>query len=125
MRTGSGAPLLVASFALCVLAFGCSGKDQQPPPALSAQQQTMQKERLAFFQKMVAQGIFRKVEDRQVWVTRRFYELDFDTKSKIVGVVYAYYVTETPSRKIVHLVDNRTGKLIGKFSENAGGLELD
>jgi hypothetical protein len=113
---------------LALLAFtiqGCSGADQQTPPPLSAQQLAMQKERLAFIQKMVDQGVFQKMEKSELWVTPRFYGLDFDTKSKIIGVAYAYYITENPRSKIIHLVDNRTGKLIGKFSENAGGLALD
>ncbi len=51
-----------------------------------------------------------------------FYALDFDEKKAFVGVVHAYYYDGTGSLDVVRLIDSRTGKTIGSFSDL--GLDL-
>ena len=88
----------------------------------------VQDDRMAFIQKLVKKGIFQKVEVPgnlpHLWVKPAFYELDFETKSKFVNVVYAYYVEEDPKYNIVVLYDSQTGKVVGKYAEVYGGLKL-
>jgi hypothetical protein len=88
----------------------------------------MQGDRKAFIQKLINNGIFQKVEVPaslpHLWVKPAFHALDFDTKSKFVNVVYAYYVTKNPKYNIVVLYDSQTGKEVGKYAEVYGGLKL-
>jgi hypothetical protein len=57
-------------------------------------------------------------------VAPRFYELDFDTKQKFVGVVYAYAYDGSGDYEIVRVMDSRTNKSVGTFSKGLG-LKLD
>lgn len=89
----------------------------------------MQSDRKAFIQKLMNKGVFQKVEVPgnlpHLWVKPAFYTLDFDTKSKFVNVVYAYYITQDPKYNIVVLYDSQTGKEVGKYAEVYGGLKLN
>lgn len=89
----------------------------------------MQQNRAAFIQRLIDNDIFQKVEIPgdlpRLWVKPSFDSLDYDTKSKFVNVVYAYYVTENPKYNIVILYDSRTGKKVGTYSEKDGGLKLN
>jgi hypothetical protein len=89
----------------------------------------MQSDRKAFIQKLINKGVFQKVETPgnlpHLWVKPPFYILDFDTKSKFVNVVYAYYITQDPKYNIVVLYDSQTGKAVGKYAEVYGGLKLN
>lgn len=89
----------------------------------------VQEGRKAFIQKLIDRGVFQKVEVPgnlpHLWVRPAFYSLDFDTKSQFVNVVYAYHVTQNSTRNIVVLYDSRTGKSIGKYVPDLGGLKLD
>jgi hypothetical protein len=88
----------------------------------------IQAKRMNFIKKCIKEGYFRKVEVPgslpHVWVTPRFYRLDFDTKQQFINVVYAYYVTDDKRRNIVVLYDSKTGKKVGSYSELQGGLSL-
>ena len=88
----------------------------------------MQSDRNAFIQKLINMGVFQKVEVPgtlpHLWVKPAFYMLDFDTKSKFVNVVYAYYITQNTKYDIVVLYDSQTGKEVGKYAEVYGGLRL-
>lgn len=88
----------------------------------------MQGDRKAFIEKLMAKGIFQKVEVPgnlpHLWVKPAFYALDFDTKSGFVNVVYAYFIAQDPRYNIVVLYDSQTGKEVGKYAEVYGGLKL-
>jgi hypothetical protein len=88
----------------------------------------MQGDRKSFIRKLIDKGVFQKVEVPgnlpHLWVKPAFYSLDFDTKSKFVNVVYAYYTAQNPKYNIVVLYDSRTGKEVGKYAEVYGGLKL-
>ena len=88
----------------------------------------MQSDRMAFIQKLLNKGIFQKVEVPgnlpHLWVKPAFYTLDFDTKSQFVNIVYAYYITQNPKYDIIVLYDSQTGKEVGKYAEDYGGLKL-
>ena len=88
----------------------------------------MQSDRKAFIQKLINKEVFQKVEVPgnlpHLWVKPAFYVLDFDTKSKFVNVVYAYYITQDPKYNIVVLYDSQTGKEVAEFSiEQKGDFE--
>jgi len=89
----------------------------------------VQADRKAFIQKLQKKGVFQKVEVPgnlpHLWVKPVFYTLDFDTKSKFVNVVYAYYITQNPKYNIVVLYDSHSGKEIGKYADVYGGLKLN
>lgn len=88
----------------------------------------MQQGRRDLIDKLIAQGIFQKVDVPgnlpRLWVRPAFHELDFDAKQKFAGVVYAYYVESGDVSASVRLYDSKSGKEIGRFGANQGGLEL-
>lgn len=88
----------------------------------------MQEKREKLIQELIDARIFKKVEIPaklpHLWVGPAFYALDYDAKSNFVNVVYAYYITMSPSYNIVVLYDSKTGKKIGRYSEADGGLNL-
>ena len=98
---------------------------EQDKPVLA---EDLQAGRKAFIQKLIKKGYFEKVEIPgslpYLWVKPLFYTLDFKMKERFVSVVYAYYITENSKYDIVVLYDNKTGKKIGTFSEEDGGLNL-
>lgn len=89
----------------------------------------MQADRMAFIEKLIAKGVFQKVEIPgnlpRLWVRPAFYALDFNLKSKFVNVVYAYFITENPRYDIVVIYDSKTGKEVGKYADVYGGLKLE
>ena len=89
----------------------------------------VQVKRQQFIQKMTNQGIFGKIEASngvpKVWVTPVFHQLDFNLKQKFCGVVYAYYKEVDSSVTVMRLIDSKTGKSVGVFSETYGGLKID
>lgn len=90
--------------------------------------EAMQKGRRELIDKLIAQGVFQKVEIPgnlpRLWVQPAFHELDFDAKQKFTSVVYAYYVDSGDVSASVRLYDSKTGKEIGSFAAYHGGLEL-
>lgn len=102
----------------------------KPPtqaPKLSAAETELQKQRKEFIDKGIREGIFYKIEIPgdlpHLWVTPRFLNGDFDTKSALASAVLAYYITENPKYDLLIIKDSRSGKRIGSFSSN--GLDLD
>lgn len=87
----------------------------------------LQAERQAFIQRLIQQGGIQKIETPgnlpRAWVTRTFMSLDFDTKAKLIGVVYAFYFDGSNSSDVVVLIDSVTGKRVGIYSDL--GLKLD
>ena len=105
------------------------GRDPEPAVKKLDKSEKAQKQRLALIQKLIDQGVFRKVEVPgnlpRVWVTRQFISLDFDTKQKFASVVYAYHFDGTGQTDMVLLIDDRTGKQIGRYGIVYGGLRMD
>ena len=89
----------------------------------------MQKQRKAFIEKLMEKNIFQKVEEPgtipNVWVRPAFYALDFDTKQKFIGVVYAYYFDGSNITDSVRLIDSLSGKEVGDYSTVNPGLKLN
>lgn len=87
----------------------------------------MQAERQAFIERLVSQGGLQKIETPgslpRAWVTPTFLSLDFETKQKLISVVYAFYFDGSNSSDAVILIDNRTGKRVGLYTDS--GLKLD
>ena len=88
----------------------------------------IQDDRLALINKWVAEGVFYKLESPgsvvRLWVTPYFNTADFDTKQKLVNVVYAYYLTQDSKNNLVTLYDSQTGKKLGSYSDG-WGLKLN
>lgn len=97
------------------------------PKALSQSEQDMQAKRLTFIQNQLNNGIFTKIEMGNIYphlfVTQEFLAGDFDLKTKIVAVVYAYHNTIDPKRDMVIIHSSITGNEIGKYS--GAGLKFD
>ena len=105
------------------------------PPQQQQQQQTqpkvdpkLQADRKAVIEKMIARGIFTKVEPGvsvpKCWAGSQFYAATFEEKSSFVGVVYAYYFPDGGSLgDLVQVKDTMTGKPIATFTR-VGGLEM-
>ena len=87
-----------------------------------------QKERWAFIEKMVRQGVASKVECpgsvARMWVGPVFYRLDFDDKQTFVSVVYAYYYDGSRDEDFVKLLDSKSGNEVGTFARWQGGLKM-
>lgn len=84
--------------------------------------------RLKLMEKLGKELVFQKVEVPgnlpRLYVTPRFYTLDFDMKQSFVSVVYAYYFDGKNITDSVRIYDSKSGKEIGGFSM-PGGLKLD
>jgi hypothetical protein len=87
-----------------------------------------QPDRLIFIQEVIERGVFQKVEVPakfpHVWVQPAFYNLDFDTKTALVNVVWSYHILADPERTMVVLYDSQTGKQVGEYAEPYGGLRM-
>jgi len=83
--------------------------------------------RLGLMQDSINNGIFYKIQSGSgyphVYVGSSFYNLSFDDKKTILGVVLAYYYSQNPKNRMVFLDDEKTGKRKGKFSQY--GLDLN
>jgi hypothetical protein len=89
-----------------------------------------QAERKQFIEKIIAQGLIQKVDTTggslpKMFVRPSFNNLDLDTKQSFASVVYAYYFDGSNFTDVVVLRDSRTGKDIGNYNPNPGGLKLD
>jgi len=98
------------------------------PAATVDKSATMQADRQTFIQKAIKNGAFTKIEVPgslpRVWVTPAFMDLDFDTKTKFISVVYAYYFDGSNETDTVRLFDSRSGKEVGGYSMVYGGLKM-
>jgi hypothetical protein len=88
-----------------------------------------QAERKKFIEKLIAQGVFQKVDTMggnlpKIYVWPSFYNIDLDTKQSFVSVVYAYYFDGSNFTDSVVLRDSRTGKDVGSYNPNLGGLKM-
>lgn len=116
---------------ISMLLIGCSSSvsssnpTQTPTTTVSVE---LQSKRLEFINKLIAQGIFQKVEKPaiypRVWVTPLFMALNFDDKQLFIGVVYSYYVTQNSQCDMVLLYDSKIGKEIGIYAKEYGGLKM-
>ena len=60
----------------------------------------------------------------KVWVQPAFYSLDFELMQSAVGVVYGYYLTESQYSGSVILRDAASGKDVGNYHPQSGGLTM-
>ena len=89
----------------------------------------MQKGRQELLGKLMGEKVFTKYEagttgTARAYVAPRFYTLDFDQKQNFVGVVFAYYFDGAGNFDMVRLIDSRTNKTVGSFTQETG-LKLD
>jgi len=126
--------LILVSGLLFLVACGAPASAPSPTPAPTPSPdlpkvQELQERRYTFIQKMIAEGIFLKVEQPakfpHVWVTSEFYSLNFEDKQAFISVVYTYYLIKNPEADMVILYDSKTGKQVGVFAETYGGLKLE
>lgn len=85
--------------------------------------------RRELIQRLIADGVFQKVDPAEgdpleVWVQPAFYSLDFELMQSAVGVVYGYYLTESHYGGSVILRDATSGKDVGKYHPESGGLTM-
>lgn len=87
----------------------------------------MQSDRYELLEKLKAQGIFGRVTCRDsgadLLVKPGFFTIDYETKQKFLGVVYAYCFDGSKPYVSVSLVDAMTNRKVGSFSAE-GGLDL-
>ena len=106
-----------------------------PPQAPAKRAMTIDKspakqaERKKFMEKLKSQGLIQKVDTMggnlpKIYVRPTFYNLDLDTKQTFVSVVYAYYFDGSNFTDTVVLRDSRTGKDVGDYNPNTGGLKM-
>jgi hypothetical protein len=89
-----------------------------------------QAERKQFIEKLIAQGLIQKVDTAggnlpKMFVRPAFNALDLDTKQSFASVVYAYHFDGSNISDSVVLRDSRSGKDIGNYNPNLGGLKLE
>lgn len=87
-----------------------------------------QSDRMAFIEKLIRMRVFTKTSAAngvsKAWTGPAFESLDFDAKNSFCNVVYAYYLNESSTNKLLRLIDGSTNRDIGIFSEAQGGLKL-
>lgn len=85
-------------------------------------EEAKQADRQVLINKLLAQGIFQKVEYEEdlgatVWVGPTFYLLSYDDKATFCSVVHAYSATREKAEHVtVELKDILSGKTVGEFS---------
>lgn len=92
-------------------------------------EEAKQAQRKELIQKLIGQGVFRKVDFRDqgatIWVDSRFYLLDFEAKQDFCSVVYAYLATSAKDELVVvTLKDALSGKTVGDYGQQWTGFGL-
>ena len=93
------------------------------------QEELKQPERRELIQKLINQGVFRKVDFRDggatIWVDSSFYLLAFEAKQEFCSVVYAYVATHAKDELVsVTLKDGLSGKTVGDYGQQWTGFGL-
>lgn len=130
--------IIAGFFALVVFAAIIPINTSSPPASAPApakksvvidKSPAKQAERKKFIERLIAQGVIQKVDTMggnlpKIYVRPAFYNIDLDTKQSLVSVVYAYYFDGSNISDSVILRDSRTGKDVGDFNPNLGGLKM-
>jgi hypothetical protein len=109
-----------------------STRDTTPPAGQAVAIDTSsdaQRERKAHVDKMIADGLVRRLDrarDGSPRVTLRpaFYELDVETRRRHIEVIYALYFDGSRTSDTVYLRDSRHGNEVGEYNPYAGGLRM-
>jgi hypothetical protein len=115
---------------LVFLSSGCGVSTASSNPSVTkvSVSPEMQQKRLDFIHELITKGLIYKVEKSdiyaEVWVTISFMSLNIDDKNSFINVIWAYYISEDEKVNILILRDGLTGKEIGTYSENNGGLKF-
>lgn len=124
---GCGLLIAVVIFLAVVISTCVGGGNSTVTPKYTATPE-LQQQRYDLMNKMIAEGIFYKVEKpgtyAHVFVTPYFKSLNIDDKNTFINVVWAYYICGDPGADIVVIYDSQTGKELGTYSEVQGGLKL-
>jgi hypothetical protein len=93
------------------------------------QEDAKQPERKELIQKLIDQGVFRKVDFRDhaatIWVGSPFYLLDFEAKQDFCSVVYAYLAANAKDELVVvTLKDALSGNTVGDYGQQWTGFGL-
>ena len=85
--------------------------------------------RLELILQLITDGVFQKVDpagadNLKIWVRPAFYSLDFEQMQSAVGIVYGYYLAESRYRGSIILRDAASGKDVGKYHPQSGGLTM-
>ena len=77
----------------------------------------------------ITDGIFQEVDPAgadtlKVWVQAAFYSLDFEQKQSAIGIVYGYYLAECRCTGSIILRDAASGKDVGRYHPQSGGLTM-
>ena len=74
------------------------------------------------------QDIFKRIDTPgtlpRIYVGDTFYDLSFEDKTKFVGVVLAYFYSQSKEINIILIYDNRNNKKVGSF-DAVTGLDLN
>lgn len=93
----------------------------------------LQKERGEEIVELHKEGWIASIKGDELWVTPAFLLVGFEQKQFIANIVFCQ-VFEVETREKGHLptsgetlyiIDNRTGKQIGRYSISDGGLKMD
>lgn len=123
---------IVACLTLAVWVFAPSSTPPAPQPAARPtidKSPALQASRQKLIEQMInQQELFTKVERNgqtmpRAWATPKFMLLDFDSKQKFLGVIYAYYLDGSDPLESLALINALNGKEIGRFRTT--GLDID
>jgi hypothetical protein len=92
----------------------------QPAKPTLDKSEKAQADRAALCTKLMEKGIFKSVETGKVVVGLPFYALDFEAKQNFISVVHAWSFDGTNKYDTVKVVNVKTGKTIGTFSQSTG-----
>lgn len=123
---------IVGCLTFAVWVFAPSSTPTAPPPPAKAtidKSPALQASRQKLIEQMInQQALFTKVERNgktmpRAWVTPKFMLLDFESKQKFLGVIYAFYLDGSEPLASVALINALNGEEVGRFS--AAGLDID
>jgi hypothetical protein len=88
-----------------------------------------QSERKAVIDKLIADGLVRRVDPERggtlrVTLRAAFYAMNEETRSKYVDVIYRYYFDGSSVNDTITLRDARHGNEVGRYNPYKGGLNM-
>jgi hypothetical protein len=90
---------------------------------------TAQQQRKAVIDKLLADGLLRRIEVDaharvRAWLRPGFYALDESTRRDYVETIYTYYFDGSNVNDVVVLRDGRNGNEVGRYNPYRDGLNM-
>lgn len=99
-----------------------------PPAPRFDKSDSAQAARLKVINEGIRLGLLKGIDNHglyvDAWITRRFLAMNFQEKQNVALTIYGYYFDGNDMASTVSLMDNITGKEVGKLASGTG-LEMN